>query len=75
LEVKDGNRIPSGDWDENEKRERKEKKKQTQGFRECGEIGVGEGKGGDLCQSREPLGKRGGKGIARDFQGNGKRGF
>jgi len=49
--------------------------KQTQGFRECGEIGAGEGEGGNLCDGGEPAGNGCGKGIARDFQGNGKRGF
>ena len=55
--------------------ERKNRKAETQGFRECGEIGAGEGERGNLCDGGEPAGNGCGKGIARDFQGNGKRGF
>ena len=51
------------------------KEKLTQRFGECGEVGVGEGEGGNLSHSHEPPGNRRGKDIARDFQGNGKRGF
>ena len=58
-------------------KKRKEKKgeKQTQGFGENGEVGVGKKKRGDLGDRNEFIRNRGGKNIARDIQRNGKRGF
>jgi len=47
--------------------------KQTQGFRERGEVGVGEGKGRDFYDGGEPVGDGCGKYMARDLQGKGQR--
>ena len=58
---------------ENKGKEGVPKKKQTQGFRERGEIGGAEGKGSNLRYGGDPLGNRGGKNGPRFFQGNGKR--
>jgi len=49
--------------------------KQTQGFGECGEVGVGEGKGGDLSDGNELFGDGGGEHRKWSLQGNGERGF
>ena len=57
------------------KKGKERKKMQTQGFRECDEVGVGEKEGGDLCDGGEPFGNGGGKDRPRFFQGNRKRGF
>ena len=61
--------------DDEEREQRKEKKgeKQTQGFRERGEVGVGEGKGRDFYDGGEPVGDGCGKDMARDLQGKGQR--
>jgi len=61
--------------EEREQRKKRITEKQTQGFRECDEIGVGPGEGGDLRDRGEIFGDGGGKDTARDFKGNGKRGF
>ena len=50
---------------ENKGKEGVPKKKQTQRFRERGEIGVGKKKRGDLRDGGELFGNRGGKNIAR----------
>jgi len=57
-----------------EEREKgKEREKQTQGFRECGEIGVGERKGGDLRDGGELPWDGGGEHRKWGLQGNGER--
>jgi len=55
------------------RKERKEK--QTQGFRECREVGVGEGEGGDLRDGGEFFGNSCGEHRKWGLQGNGERGF
>ena len=52
-----------------------EKKKQTQRFRECGEVGGGEGEGGDLSDGGELFGVGGGEHRKWGLQGNGERRF
>ena len=55
------------------KKGKERKKMQTQGFRECDEVGVGEGKGRDFYDGGEPVGDGCGKDMARDLQGKGQR--
>ena len=63
------------DDEERQKIEKRITEKQTQGFGECGEVGVGEGKGGDLSDGNELFGNSCGEHSKRCLQGNGKRGF
>jgi len=57
------------------KKGKERREKQTQRFRECGEVGVGEGEGGDLRYGGELFGDGGGEHRKWSLQGNGKRGF
>jgi len=57
------------------KKGKERRERQTQGFGERGEVGVGEGEGRDLRDGGELFGDGCGKDIARGSQGNGKKGF